>query len=112
MSYSVGQRDRRGSDRQTIQCPVLCKVPGRRGTEVGRGETVNMSSRGLLFNTGLDLRLGAQLQVSISWPAKLDSTRHLKLVAVGRVVRLEAGKAAIEFEKTEFRTMGAAGFAN
>ena len=47
---------------------------------------------------------GRRLELSISWPAQLNSTVALKLVARGRVVRCEKGMAAIEIHQYEFRT--------
>ena len=49
--------------------------------------TVNMSSNGVLFTTDHYLLPGRRLEVSISWPAQLNSKVALKLVARGRVVR-------------------------
>jgi hypothetical protein len=79
-------------------------------TEPGRGQTVNMSSTGVLFTTDQELMPGRRIELSISWPAQLNDTCKLKLVAKGRVVRAEAGKAALEIQQYEFRTLGSAGF--
>ncbi len=74
--------------------------------EVGMGKTINMSSNGVLFTTdGHELR-GRTLEVSISWPAQLDSVVPLKFVIRGRVVRSEHGIAAMEIQHREFRTQG------
>jgi hypothetical protein len=72
--------------------------------EVGFGKTINMSSNGVLFTTDQYLLPGRRLELSISWPAQLNSTVALKLVARGRVVRCEENKAAIEIHQYEFRT--------
>ena len=47
---------------------------------------------------------GRRLEVSISWPVQLNNKCALKLVARGRVVRFEQGRAAIEIQQYEFRT--------
>jgi hypothetical protein len=44
--------------------------------------------------------------MAISWPAQLDNRMALKLVARGRIVRCEAGTAAVEIQQYEFRTIG------
>ena len=49
---------------------------------------------------------GKRLELSISWPAQLDNKCNLKLVARGRVTRLEQGRAAVEIQQYEFRTAG------
>jgi hypothetical protein len=76
----------------------------RGGDEAGDGKTLNISSCGVLFTTGHMLLPGRRLELSISWPAQLNNKCALKLVARGRVVRFEQGRAAIEIQQYEFRT--------
>ena len=102
--------DRRGADRFPIEREVRFKVLNRKNAEeVGSGRTINMSSNGVLFTTDRYLLPGRRLEVSISWPAQLNSKVALKLVARGRVVRSEAGRAAIEIHQYEFRTQASPG---
>ena len=68
--------------------------------------TVNISSNGVLFTTDKILIPGKRIEVSISWPAQLDNRCQLKLVAKGKVTRLEQGRAAIEIQQYEFWTAG------
>lgn len=97
--------DRRGSDRFPIERDVRFKILNRKtGDETGVGKTVNMSSNGVLFTTNQYLLPGKRLELAISWPAQLNSKVSLKLVARGRVVRCEEGRAAIEIHQYEFRT--------
>jgi hypothetical protein len=99
--------DRRGADRFPIEREVRYRVLTRKTSvegESGVGVTVNMSSNGVLFTTDRYLLPGRRLEVSISWPAQLNSKIALKLVARGRVVRSEEGRAAIEIHQYEFRT--------
>jgi hypothetical protein len=49
---------------------------------------------------------GRRLELDISWPVQLNNQVALKLVARGRVVRFEEGRAAIEIQQYEFRTQG------
>ncbi len=70
----------------------------------GAGETVNMSSSGVLFSTQEQLPWGQLVEVAVNWPAKLDGACALKLVAVGRVVRSERFQSAVRIEKYEFKT--------
>ena len=99
------KNERRGSDRFPIEREVRYKVLNRKNAdEMGIGKTINMSSNGVLFTTDQYLLPGRRLELSISWPAQLNSTVPLKLVARGRVVRCEEGKAAIEIHQYEFRT--------
>lgn len=100
--------DRRASDRFPIEREVRYKVLSKRSAdEAGGGKTVNMSSSGVLFTSEHFLIPGKRVEVSINWPAQLNNKTPLKLVARGRVVRCEDGKAALEIQQYEFRTSGA-----
>ena len=110
-SRNDGPVERRSADRFPIEREVRYKTLSKRsGTEEGTGKTVNISSNGILFTTDRILVPGKRLEISISWPAQLDNKCHLKLVARGRVARLEQGRAAIEIQQYEFRTQGSKGF--
>jgi len=99
------QSDRRHSDRFPIEREVRYRVMNKRGgDEAGDGKTLNISSSGVLFTTDHMLLPGRRLELSISWPAQLNNKCALKLVARGRVVRFEKGRAAIEIQQYEFRT--------
>ena len=101
--------DRRASDRFPMDRDVRYKVINRKtGEDVGAGKTLNMSSGGVLIHTEQALLPGRRLEITISWPAQLNNTCALKLVARGRIVRVEHGKAAIEIQQYEFRTQGKA----
>jgi len=71
---------------------------------VATSETLNISSKGLLFATEEPLQPGQLLQVSVDWPARLEDQVPLKLVAEGRIVRIVDGLAAMRIDKYEFRT--------
>jgi len=112
MSLDKEKDDRRSADRFPIEREVRFKVLSRKSStegESGMGVTINMSSNGVLFTTDRYLLPGRRLEVSISWPAQLNSKVSLKLVARGRVVRSEEGRAAIEIHQYEFRTQATQG---
>jgi hypothetical protein len=70
----------------------------------GTSETLNFSSKGVLFRADEALEPGQLIQVSVDWPARLENQIPLKLVAEGRIVRNVKGVAAMTIEKYEFRT--------
>jgi DNA-binding response OmpR family regulator len=70
----------------------------------GESETLNISSKGVLFRASEALEPGQLVQVSVDWPARLENQIPLKLVAEGRIVRNVKGVAAMTIEKYEFRT--------
>ena len=97
--------DRRAANRFPIERQIHYKTLGKRKIgEDGLGQTINISSTGVLFTTDHFLSPGRRLEVSISWPAQLDASVSLQLVARGRVVRCEQGTAALEIQRYEFRT--------
>ena len=98
--------DRRVSNRLPIEREVRYKVLGVKNRYTGSGKTLNMSSRGVLFTTESDLPEGALVEIAISWPAQLDDATHLKLVAIGILVRSDERQAAISIRKYEFKTRG------
>jgi len=81
---------------QTLESPI------RSGQ--GASETLNISSKGILFTSDERFETGQLVQVSLDWPARLENQVPLKLVAEGRVVRSAEGKTAMTIDKYEFRT--------
>ncbi|MFI5382579.1 MAG: PilZ domain-containing protein, partial [Tepidisphaerales bacterium] len=79
-------------------------LPGR--PRAGRGRSLNIGSGGVLFTTEEPPAAGQAVEVSIDWPACIDGTCALQLVAMGQVVRSDAHQAAVQFERHEFRTRG------
>ncbi len=107
----ITRGERRASGRFPIQQEVIYTLlDGRNRSEMVAGRTVDMSSGGILFTTSESLDPGKRLEISVNWPARLDGTCRLKLVAMGRVVRSEADRAAIAIEHYEFRTQGTKAF--
>ena len=110
MRLPENQPDRRGAKRMSIERDVQYRLINRRdGDAEGNGQTVNMSSSGVLFTTKETLLPGRRMELAISWPAHLDNKCALKLVARGRVVRFEGNAAALEIMQHEFRTKGTRG---
>ena len=81
---------------QTLERPVL--------SGQGTSETLNISSKGILFTCNEQFNSGQLIQVSLDWPARLENQIPLKLVAEGRVVRNANGTTAMTIDKYEFRT--------
>ena len=109
-SGKEGRTDRRTSDRFPMEREIRYKMLSKRlGDESGSGITVNMSSGGICFQSEKPLIPGKRVEMAISWPAQLDNRCALKLVARGKVVRYDAGCAAVEIQQYEFRTVGANG---
>ena len=100
--------DRRSSLRFPLSRVLKHHGIGAGNGQAGCGETINISSRGVLFKTAERVRRGEWLELAISWPAQLNPRVKLQLVARGPVVRIEEGQVALAIQQHEFRTQPAA----
>lgn len=104
-----GTLDRRENNRFSFSEEVRYRVRESKAIQfTGAGKTVDISSGGILFTTSGPLPLGRLVEISINWPARLEGTCPLQLVATGRIVRADAAKAAMRIERYEFRTRSSA----
>ena len=100
-----GISERRGTGRFPLREEVKYKVLHTKSMDtIGSGQTLNIGSGGILFTTEERLPVGRMVELNVNWPARLDGTCPLKFVAVGRVVRADATRAAVRIERYEFRT--------
>jgi hypothetical protein len=98
--------DRRVSDRLPLIRDVRYKVLGKKSKAViGSGKTLNMSGNGVLFTTKSALPQGASVELSVSWPARVNGI-PMELILLGRLVRTEEKQAAISITRYDFRTLG------
>jgi|HubBroStandDraft_6_1064221.scaffolds.fasta_scaffold93220_3 hypothetical protein len=97
--------DRRTANRFPIELPIRFKTIGKRKSqECGLGQTINISSTGIVFTTDQCLNPGYRVEVAIRWPVRLETSVGLQLVAQGRVVWSEQGAVEIEIQHHEFHT--------
>lgn len=105
--YVHGPQDRRLARRYPIACEIQFRIIGRGPSELESGETVNISSSGVLVNISRILTPGRKVEVLVQWPLKLSERVGLKLVIFGEVVRVETQdpiRAALRIDRHEFRT--------
>jgi hypothetical protein len=104
-----GTLDRRENNRFPVREEVRYRLLQSKAIQLsGAGKTVDISSSGILFTTSEPLPTGRLVEISVNWPARLDGTCPLQLVATGRIVRSDAAKAAVRIERYEFRTRSSA----
>jgi hypothetical protein len=104
-----GTFERRGTGRFPLKEEVRYRLLQNKAVQVsGAGQTLNIGSGGILFTTEEKLPIGRLVELSVNWPARLGGTCPLKFVAVGRVIRAEADRAAVRIERYEFKTRGSA----
>ena len=107
-----GRTDRRETNRFPVREEVRYRVLHAKGSPAsGVGMTLDIGSGGILFTTQGRLPMGRLVEVAVNWPARLGGTCPLQFVAVGKVVRSEATKAAVQIEHYEFKTRGSNGVA-
>jgi hypothetical protein len=97
--------DRRSGHRYPIHVELFFLV--RRGETIeaaGNGKTVNISRSGILFQSMHSVLPGAQIEVSIAWPIRIDGIAHMQLRVSGRTVRTQDNCTGIHILRYEFRT--------
>ena len=101
--------ERRRRQRFDIECELRYRLlDSRRHLPQQSGKTINISSKGILFEAPSELPVGKRVELMIAWPAMLNEKCRLKMVALGRIVRTSDGRVAALIQKHEFRTQGAA----
>jgi hypothetical protein len=99
--------ERRAAQRFPLKRPLVFRLRSRQSAGPDhQGESVDMSSTGLLFTTSHPLRPGERLRIAMSWPAQLEMRWPMKMVLVGEVVRCHNGMAAVKIGQYEFKTTG------
>src|SRR5205085_10150673 len=78
----------------------------RRVLDTGTGQTVDLSSGGLLFDAGRHLPEGLNVELAVSWPVLLHNVAPMQLVICGRIKRCNGRCVAIQTTQHEFRTAG------
>src|SRR5258707_14290737 len=97
--------DRRGDRRYQLQLDLKWKlIRRRRVLEVGAGQTVDLSSGGLLFDAGRHLPEGLNVELAVSWPVLLHNVAPMQLVICGRIKRCNGRCVAIQTTQHEVRT--------
>ena len=104
---SGSSKERRESSRFPLKEDLKYRLLHTKNQSIsGTGTTLNIGSGGILFTTQEMLPVGRSIELSVNWPARLDGTCALKFVAVGRVIRSEAGRTAVRIERYQFKTRG------
>jgi hypothetical protein len=98
--------ERRQDRRYALHLEVKWKlVRRRRVLDTGTGQTIDMSSGGVLFDAGKHLPEGLNIELSVNWPVLLHNVAPMQLLAFGRIVRSAGRRVAIQTTQHEFRTM-------
>jgi hypothetical protein len=96
--------DRRSRKRFPLRMGMWFRPAGQRlPVEWTAGESVNLSSTGLLFSSGDRVSPGQQIEALIDWPARLNNCVDLRLAVEGTIVRSAGEKAAMRVDRYEFQ---------
>lgn len=99
--------DRRQDRRYGIHLDLRWKlIRRRRVLDTGVGRTLDLSSGGILFESGRQLPVGLNVELAISWPVLLRNEAPMQLIVSGRIVRTAQNRTAVAMAQHEFRTSG------
>ena len=97
--------DRRSKPRFPVNLKVRFRTINLSKELSGEGNTINMSSQGLLVAGDCKwCKRGSRLELILEWPLVLEGSVPLQLVIFGRVSRRDETTFAIEFRRYQFRT--------
>jgi len=110
-SYETRRSERRSGCRYPLTLPVRYRIFGRdRAQRSGFGTTIDVSSRGVLFETEGSIPASGSIELAMKWPFRLGNSCYLQLIMRGHVVRSDDRKIAVHSEFHEFRTAGRSSF--
>ncbi len=96
-----------GDRRLHFRFPVVLEVGYHIWANQTRGErlsgrTVNMSSKGILFQTAYPVTRGSRIELEVEWPAVRQRGLDVCLNVRGRAVRIRDGCIAVRIDHAEF----------
>src|SRR5580698_5138425 len=100
--------ERRVKSRYPLELNVRYQTLGTAGPGAGAGQTLNISSSGMLLACASNIPEGTRLKLYVEWPSLLNGTTPLQLITVGTVVRSTQIGVSIVFDSYQFRTMSRA----
>jgi c-di-GMP-binding flagellar brake protein YcgR len=103
-SKTTRKMERRAHRRYSIAAEVEFRIKGRRtAVQKGKGQTIDISSNGVLFESRTPLPIGLKVELSISWPSPETLPKRLEFYAEGHTVRSDNNRTAIYFKRYNFR---------
>jgi c-di-GMP-binding flagellar brake protein YcgR len=95
--------ERRRNKRYSLRCSLSYLALSKSGPRItGSGETLDISSSGVLFRSDQVLAARLRVKLYIHWPVELDGVKALDLIIHGTVVRRAGNLIAIKREKHDF----------
>lgn len=85
----AGSNERRATRRYDLSLPILIRIPSAEESDSKKGNTRDISTRGLYFVMDQGLQAGSQLDLVLTLPAAITNGREVLVHAFGRVLRVE-----------------------
>ena len=99
----LGERNRRAAKRYGLNLHFEYRLFRRdRSVQEGWGQTLNMSSGGLLVAPDQPICKGRTIEITVQLPAQFKETPGARLVVLGHVLRSDATGAAIRILRHGF----------
>ena len=93
--------ERRCEPRYPVDAETRYRVNCGGTIKTGFGETLTISSHGILFQSTERLLVGADIEVEVAWPG----SKNLRLSVVGRTIRGQGTSTALAIQKGSFLVM-------
>jgi PilZ domain len=90
--------------RYAIQRPMEYRLRGLAGRALGKGRTLNISRRGLLFETEDDLSVGSKIECVVEMGPATNDGPSVHLHLQGVTVRAQRNMVAVAIKKYRLRT--------
>src|ERR1700719_5123829 len=85
-----GMSERRNARRYDLSLPVMIRIPAEaadvRMAASRKGETLDISTRGMYFIIEQDLQAGSELDITLTLPAEITHGSEVLVKAAGKVV--------------------------
>jgi hypothetical protein len=82
-------KDRRTARRYDLSLPISVRVPIVKGAVSRTGKTRDISTQGVYFNIDNNLRAGAELDMTMTFPAEVTGGTEAFVRATGKVIRVD-----------------------
>ena len=96
--------ERRATQRFSIVAPLEYKAfRGNVLVREGVSRTIKFGSRGILFQTDPPLEPDLRLELLIEWLVLYQMRSHLRVHALGEIVRLQEGEVAVRLVRPQLQ---------
>jgi hypothetical protein len=101
---SVRSRDLRTAVRYPLAVPLKVSLKSQHWHPpvTGTGTCVEMSSRDVRFLSTMELPTGADVELAICWPSRLEDGVALQLIVQGKVTWSDSRQSAVEIRRMSF----------